>query len=77
MYLSPALEGTLKAIYRLRREGSPPAATSDIADRLNGTRATVTSTLDRLEAQGPVVREPNQGSERTDDPASVERRGDA
>ncbi|WP_435119939.1 metal-dependent transcriptional regulator [Halolamina sp. C58] len=64
---SPVIEDTLKAIYDLQQEGSPAVATSDIADRLGKTQATVASTLDRLEAQGLIAREPYQGSELTDD----------
>jgi DtxR family Mn-dependent transcriptional regulator len=71
MCLSPVAEDTLKTIYHLQQEGSPPVATSDIADRLDKTQATVTSTLDRLETQGLIVREPYQGSELTDEGETV------
>jgi DtxR family Mn-dependent transcriptional regulator len=64
---SPVVEDTLKATYDLQQKGSPAVVTSDIADRLSKTQATVTSTLDRLEAQGLIAREPYQGSELTDD----------
>lgn len=64
---SPVVEDTLKTIYHLQQEKSPPVATSEIADRLDKAQATVTSTLDRLETQGLIAREPYQGSELTDD----------
>ena len=65
------VEDTLKTIYQLQREGDSPVATSDIADRLEKTPPTVTSTLDRLETQGLIAREPYQGSELTDDGETV------
>ncbi|MFQ3319616.1 MAG: DtxR family Mn-dependent transcriptional regulator [Natronomonas sp.] len=71
MASSPVVEDTLKTIYHLQQEESPPVSTSDIADRLDKAQATVTSTLDRLEAQGLIAREPYHGSELTDDGKTV------
>ena len=68
---SPVVEDTLKTIYHLQQEAGPPVSTSDIADRLDKAQATVTSTLDRLEAQGLIAREPYHGSELTDDGKTV------
>jgi DtxR family Mn-dependent transcriptional regulator len=68
---SPVVEDTLKTIYHLQQEDDPPVATSAIADRLDKPQATVTSTLDRIEAQGLIAREPYQGSELTDDGKTV------
>jgi DtxR family Mn-dependent transcriptional regulator len=67
MSLSLTAEDTLKTIYQRQQEGEVLVATSDIADRLDKEQATVTSTLDRLETQGLIAREPYQGSELTDD----------
>lgn len=68
---STVVEDTLKTIYHLQQKGGPPVATSDIADRLDKAQATVTSTLDRLEAQELIAREPYQGSELTDNGETV------
>ena len=63
---SPVIEDTLKTIYHLQQEAGPPVGTSAIADRLDKAQATVTSTLDRLEDQELITREPYQGCELTD-----------
>jgi DtxR family Mn-dependent transcriptional regulator len=68
---SPVVEDTLKSLYHLQQEADPPVGTSDIADQLNKTQATVTSTLDRLEEQGLITREPYKGSELTDNGKTV------
>jgi DtxR family Mn-dependent transcriptional regulator len=68
---SPVVEDTLKVIYQLQQEGESPVTTSDIADCLEKTPPTVTSTLDRLEAQGLIGHEPYQGSELTEDGKTV------
>jgi DtxR family Mn-dependent transcriptional regulator len=68
---SPVVEDTLKTIYHLQQEEDAPIATSAIADRLDKAQATVTSTLDRLESQGLITREPYQGSNLTDDGKTV------
>jgi DtxR family Mn-dependent transcriptional regulator len=71
---SPVVEDTLKTIYHLQQEEDPPVGTSEIADQLDKAQATVTSTLDRLEEQGLITREPYKGSELTDNgkPVAVE-----
>jgi DtxR family Mn-dependent transcriptional regulator len=71
MVSSPVVEDTLKTIYHLQQEGGPPVGTSDIADRLDKAQGTVTSTLDRLEEQGLITREPYKGSELTDNGKTV------
>lgn len=68
---SPVTEDTLKTIYHLQQEESPPVAISDIADRLDKAQATVTSTLNRLEAKTLIAREPYKGSELTEDGRTV------
>lgn len=71
MRANQTAEETLKTIYYLQQEKSPPVATSVIADRLDKKQATVTSTLDRLETKGLIVREPYQGSELTGEGETV------
>jgi DtxR family Mn-dependent transcriptional regulator len=68
---SPVVEDTLKTIYHLQQEKGPPVGTSDIADQFDKAQATVTSTLDRLEEQGLITREPYKGSELTDNGKTV------
>jgi DtxR family Mn-dependent transcriptional regulator len=68
---SPVVEDTLKTIYHLQQEEGPPVGTSHIADQLDKAQATATSTLDRLEEQGLISREPYKGSELTDDGKAV------
>lgn len=71
MVPSPVDEDTLKAIYYLQTDGDPPVATSAIAESLGKTQPTATSTLDRLEEQGLIRREPYRGSELTDEGETV------
>jgi DtxR family Mn-dependent transcriptional regulator len=64
-------EDYLKAIYKLQQTAGPPVATSDIADRLDRSGASVTSMLDKLEERGLVEREKYKGAELTPEGETV------
>lgn len=58
--LSPAVEDYLKAIYKLQQSGAP-ASTSDVADALGISAASVTGMARRLTEMGLARHEPYKG----------------
>ena len=60
-----SIEDYLKAIYELSR-GGEPAAVSEVADRLEVSRASVSGMVRRLVEQGLVKHEPYRGLELTE-----------
>ncbi|MFB6304896.1 MAG: metal-dependent transcriptional regulator [Haloferacaceae archaeon] len=65
------MEDYLKAIYQLQQTGDSPVSTSDIAERLDRSGASVTSMLDKLEERGLVEREKYKGAELTEEGETV------
>jgi DtxR family Mn-dependent transcriptional regulator len=63
---SRAVEDYLKAIYRLEREDAP-ATTSDLAQRLDRSAASVTNMVKSLAEQGLVSHEPYHGVRLSED----------
>jgi DtxR family Mn-dependent transcriptional regulator len=59
------MEDYLKAIYGIQARSGPPVSTSEIADELGKTPATVTSMLESLAERGLVAREKYKGVELT------------
>ncbi|MFB6157823.1 MAG: metal-dependent transcriptional regulator [Haloferacaceae archaeon] len=59
------MEDYVKAIYELQRTEGAPVSTSDVAERLDRSGASVTSMLDKLEERGLVEREKYKGAELT------------
>src|ERR687895_900599 len=62
--LTPSVEDYLKAIYRLTPQGRP-ASTSDIAQRLDLTPASVSGMVKRLSEQGLLEHVPYKGVQLT------------
>jgi DtxR family Mn-dependent transcriptional regulator len=60
-----AVEDYLKAIYRIESRGGPPVSTSQIAEALDKTPATVTSMIETLADRGLLSREKYKGVELT------------
>jgi len=60
-----AVEDYLKAIYRIESRGGPPVSTSQIAEALEKTPATVTSMVETLADRGLLSREKYKGVELT------------
>lgn len=63
--LSPAVEDYLKAIYKLQQSGEP-AATSEVAEALGISAASVTGMARRLTEMGLARHEPYKGTALTD-----------
>ncbi|MFB6302993.1 MAG: metal-dependent transcriptional regulator [Haloferacaceae archaeon] len=63
--MNTVTEDYLKTIYKLQRTEGAPVSTSDIADRLDRSGASVTSMLDKLAERGLVEREKYKGAELT------------
>ena len=59
------VEDYLKAIHRIESRGGPPVSTSQIAEALDKTPATVTSMIETLSDRGLVSREKYKGVELT------------
>ncbi|WP_226012906.1 metal-dependent transcriptional regulator [Halomicrobium salinisoli] len=60
--LSATMEDYLKALYRLQRDEEGPVSTSALADALDVTPPTASSTLEKLEDRGFVEREKYAGA---------------
>jgi len=69
--LSDVMEDYLKAIYQIQTRSGPPVSTSEIAEELGKTPATVTSMLDSLEERSFVAREKYKGAELTPEGETV------
>ncbi len=65
MGLSSAQEDTLKSLFHLEEHAGAPVATTALAEYLDKAAPTVTNTLDALETEGLVEREPYEGAELT------------
>lgn len=59
-----SVEDYLKTIYRIESRGGPPVATSQIAEALEKTPATVTSMVETLAGRGLLSREKYKGVDR-------------
>jgi DtxR family Mn-dependent transcriptional regulator len=66
-HLSKTDRETLKAIYRLSRDGEAQAHTGVLAERLGLTPGTITATIKRMADRGLVVHTPYKGVELTAD----------
>ncbi|MFB6091497.1 MAG: metal-dependent transcriptional regulator [Haloquadratum sp.] len=69
--LSDVMEDYLKAIYRIQTRSGAPVSTSEIAEAVEKTPATVTSMLESLEDRGLVMREKYKGAELTPEGETV------
>jgi DtxR family Mn-dependent transcriptional regulator len=67
MMLSAVLEDYIKAVYVLGEDADERVATSDLADYLEVTPPTVSSTLKKLEERGLIDREEYKGVRLTDE----------
>ncbi|MFP4218515.1 MAG: metal-dependent transcriptional regulator [Salinarchaeum sp.] len=65
MGLTSAQEDALKALFHLEEHADTPVTTSVLAESLGKAAPTVTNTLDTLETEGLVEREPYEGAELT------------
>lgn len=70
------MEDYLEAIYRLERAEETPISTPWIAEYLDVTPPTVTSTIENLAERGPLERETHTGVELTDGSETVAVGGD-